>query len=139
MAYRLTETQQKICDMIRAQLAQKATPQLRFFWRHLRSAALPSAPNRGRNESVISYALSQVRHQRTAALCADSHVAASQLLKMEIELERESEASAMVDRRLTPEQLAAELTARLPMLPPAVQELLLMQLATLLHVRVVVE
>jgi hypothetical protein len=58
---------------------------------------------------------------------------------MEIELERESEASEMVDRRLTPEQLAAELTARLPMLPPAVQEMLLMQLATLLHVRVVVE
>ena len=139
MAYRLTDTQAKIIDLVRAQLAQKPTPQLRFFWKHLRATTLPSVPTRGRKQSAVKHALEQVRHQRTAALAAESHVAAAQLLKMEIDLEREVEASEQVTHQLTPEQLAGELVARLPMLPASIQEQILQQLATILNVRVVVE
>ena len=94
MAYRLTDRQTKVIAIVDAALAEKKTPQIAFFWRKLRAAALPKVPPHKRGLSVPENALIQVRWQRGAALASDSHVAAQALLRQEIELLREISAQA---------------------------------------------
>ena len=108
MAFRLTDPQAQLIGLIERQLAQKATPQLRFFWKKLRNVALPTIPKRRRNQNSQGYALEQVRWQRTAALCAESHVAAAQLLRDEIELLQILESNTS-KAALTPAEAAAAL------------------------------
>ena len=121
MAFRLTDSQEKIVQIVTAALAQKATPQLRFFWRKLRTAALPDMPVRTKKQTVAESALAQTRWQRMAALCADSHVAAAQLLKQEIELELQIEAAKSNPNALTPAESAARLEELVLQAPISVQ------------------
>jgi len=121
MAFRLTDSQEKIVQIVTAALAQKATPQLRFFWRKLRAAALPDMPVRTKKQTVAESALAQTRWQRMAALCADSHVAGAQLLKQEIELELQIEAAKSNPNALTPAESAARLEELVLQAPISVQ------------------
>ena len=108
MAFRLTEPQAQLIGLIERQLAQKATPQLRFFWKKLRSAALPEIPKRRRGQDSQSYALEQVRWQRLASLSAESYVAAAQLLRDEVALIGAVEATQGKEN-MTPTEAAAAL------------------------------
>jgi hypothetical protein len=114
---KLTDTQKKIVDLVKAQFAQTANAQIRYYWRHLRRAALPDMPARKKKQTPTQYALEQVRWQRTAALCSDSHVAAAALLKDEIALEREVALTQRVD--LTPEEAHAALIEQVIQAPPS--------------------
>lgn len=107
MAYRLTEGQAKIIQVVEASLRQKPTPQIRFFWRKLRNAALPPVPVRGKKQTAKEYALTQLRWQRLAALASDSHVAAGSLLTQEIALEIELEADGPVEKMSASEASAS--------------------------------
>lgn len=110
---------------------------VRQLWRRLRQVVLPEVPSSKRGEDPIDYALRQAAWQRLAALAVESHVAATQLLKMEIEY-RNLIAARDQGRapRMTAEQIAGELRARVRLLPQALQEQLLVELATALGVRV---
>ena len=88
MGFRLSEPQSQLIGLVERQFAQKATPQLRFFWKKLRSVALPPMPKRKKRQGANEYALDQIRWQRTAALAVESHVAAAQLLREEIDILR---------------------------------------------------
>jgi len=121
MAFRLTDSQEKIVQIVTAALAQKATPQLRFFWRKLRAAALPDMPVRTKKQTVAESALDQTRWQRLAALSAESHVAAAQLLRQEIEIELQIEAAKSNPNALTPAESAARLEELVLQAPISVQ------------------
>jgi hypothetical protein len=119
MAFRLTDTQAKVVALVEQQLAQKPTPQLKFFFRKLRAAALPKIPNRRRNQTPNQYALEQTRWQRVAALAADSHTAAAVLLQNEYALMEKVEAEQNVSQ-MTDEQQHAALTEQLATAPASV-------------------
>ena len=121
MAYRLTESQEKIIQLVTAALNQKATPQLRFFWRKLRAAALPAIPTPKRTASPIANALEQTRWQRLAALAAESHVAAAGLLQAEIKLIRELRDEAPTEKAVSASQAGAALVDAVIDAPRAVQ------------------
>ena len=108
MGFRLSEPQSQLIGLVERQFAQKATPQLRFFWKKLRSVALPPMPKRKKRQGANEYALDQIRWQRTAALAVESHVAAAQLLRNEIELIQVLE-SKTIEREMTPAEAAAAL------------------------------
>lgn len=109
----------------------------RLLWRKLRALVLPEAPPWKRGEDPLDYALRQAAWQRLAALAVESHVAATQLLKMEIEY-RNLIAARDQGRapKMTPDQIAGELRARVRLLPQALQEELLTELAAALGVRI---
>ena len=121
MTFRLTELQKKLLAEVEAAFAQKANPQLRFFWRKLRTAALPDIPAPKRNASPIANALDQTRWQRLAALAADSHVAALGLLKAEIELVRELRDEAPVEKAVSASQAGPALVDAVIDAPRAIQ------------------
>jgi len=121
MPYRLTDSQEKIILLVETALNQKPTPQLKFFWRKLRIAALPKCPPRKKNQGVVEAALTQTRWQRLAALAADSHVAASALLKQEIELERELTASQGASENLTSDEASQQLCSIVADAPISIQ------------------
>ena len=131
MAYRLTESQEKILALVVAALKQKPTPQLRFFWRKLRTAALPDIPAPKRNASPIANALEQTRWQRLAALAADSHVAALGLLKAEIELVRELQNETPTEKPVSASQAGPALVDAVIDAPRAVQWEIYQRLAEL--------
>ena len=137
MAHRLTDAQQKILAIVKAAVAPKdRTPLERHFAKELAKAALPPMPTRGR-KTAAQYHLARVQWQCLAALAAGSHTSATELLKQEVLLTKELEAEKEALREVTPEQLVAEITARLPLFPTAVQEQMLRQLADLLGVEIV--
>ena len=110
MGHHLTDAQGKLIEVCERMMALKPTPQIRFFWKKLRSVVLPKIPRKGRNQSAKEYALAQLRWQRLAALACESHVAAGSLLAQEIEMEVQlEEANAAKGQALTPEQAAAQL------------------------------
>lgn len=121
MAFRLTDSQEKIVQIITASLAQKATPQIRFFWKKLRLAAMPPIPTRTKKQTILESALDQTRWQRLAALSAESHVAAAQLLRQEIEIEQQIEASKDKAATITPAEAAARLEEMVAQAPLTVQ------------------
>ena len=119
MAHRLTDPQAKLVALVDQQLAQKPTPQLRFFFRKLRAAALPKIPQRKKNQTSTAYALEQTRWQRLAALAADSHTAAAVLLENECELAERVDAERSVTAE-TPEQQHAALIEQVVTAPPSI-------------------
>jgi len=121
MAFRLTDSQEKIVQIITAALAAKPTPQLRFFWKKLRLAALPPMPIRTEKQTVQESALDQTRWQRLAALSAESHVAAAQLLRQEIEIEQQIDDKKQSSNPLTPAESAARLEELVLQAPISVQ------------------
>lgn len=120
MSFRLTDPQQKLVDEVIAQLTLRPTPQLRFFWRKLRTAALPPIPPRGKKQDAKTYALTQLRWQRLAALAADSHTAAAGLLTQEIELELGLEANVPKEI-MAPNEAVASLLEEVRQAPLKVQ------------------
>lgn len=121
MAFRLTDSQEKIVQIITAALALQPTPQLRFFWKKLRLAALPPMPVRTKKQTVLESALDQTRWQRLAALSAESHVAAAQLLRQEIEIEQQIDDKKQNSNPLTPAESAARLEELVLQAPVSVQ------------------
>lgn len=125
MGFRLTADQSELLSKVAVALAAKATPQIRFFWRELRKEVMPPVPERGKKQTALQYAAVQTRWQRVVALSADSHVAAKDLLKQEIELDREIEAikkaeadaKAAKKRPISEADLMAESMALLGALP----------------------
>ena len=118
MAFRLTDSQAQLIDLVERALRQPPTLQLRFFWRKLRQAALPEIPKEKRGQDPEEYALTQVRWQRLAALSAESHVAAAGLLKDELAIARGiEERKRAVAAELTSDDAIkqiAEVLSRLP-------------------------
>lgn len=140
MAHRLTERQAKVIAIIEAELAAKKTPQIAFFWRKLRAAALPKIPPPKRGATVAQNALVQVRWQRMAALAGDSHVAAQALLKQEIELLREIEAGNQPEMAtLAPEQAREQLIQLVESAPRATKYAIYRQLSEIPGFRAAVE
>lgn len=107
MSFRVSVEHQKLLDDVIAVLNLKPTPALRFFWRKLRTAALPEIPVRGKKQTAREYALTQLKWQRLAALAADSHVAAGSLLTQEIALEIELEEDGPVEKMSASEASAS--------------------------------
>jgi hypothetical protein len=134
---RLSVEQEELIVRVRAAMALPPSGQVRLLWRHLRQIVLPEVPKRGRAEDTIAYAIRQAQWQRIAALAVESHVAATKLLSMEIEYLQMIDARAQGQAApVTPEHMAAELRARVRLLPIQLQEELLQELAASLGVRV---
>jgi hypothetical protein len=120
MSFRISVEHQKLLDDVVVALALRPTPALRFFWRKLRTAALPPIPPRGKKQTAKEYALTQLRWQRLAALAADSHVAAGSLLTQEIALEVELEVDKPV-AKMSPAEAGASLLEEIRQSPLKVQ------------------
>jgi hypothetical protein len=116
--FRLTEQQEKILTIVEAQFRPAPTSQLRWFWKRLRAAVLPPVPTRRRNQTALEYALTQTRWQRIAALSVESHVAAAQLLRQEIELEMQLTPAVIAE---TPEQQNDALRAQVRTAPKSLR------------------
>lgn len=120
MAYRLTDPQRELVDRIVEALKGPFTPQIRYFHRVLRKAALPPIPEMEKGQSTHEYVLAQLRWQRLAALSQDSHVAAAQLLKDEIALLRQNDGPTQ-GPTLTPQQAEEQIQQVLENSPRGVQ------------------
>ena len=120
MSFRVSAEHQELLEKVTAVFALKATPALRFFWRKLRTAALPPIPTRAKKQTAKEYALTQLKWQRLAALAADSHVAAGSLLTQEIALEIELEADGPVEK-MSASEASASLLEEIRQSPLTVQ------------------
>ena len=133
----LSAEQEELIGRVRAAMALPPNGQIRLLWRHLRQIVLPEVPKRGRAEDTVHYAIRQAQWQRLAALAVESHVAATKLLAMEIEYLQQIDARTQGDTApVSPERMAAELRARVRLLPIQLQEEMLQELAASLGVRV---
>ena len=119
MAYRLTDPQETLVNLVSQQFLQKPTPQIRFFWRKLRACLLPDMP-KPKRKNALEDALDQIRWQRVVALAADSHVAAASLLRDQIGLEREITAH-IGEKIISPEKAMEILIQEVEQAPMKVQ------------------